>query len=90
MSDREIVDPEQAAQKGPAQDYAALLDLRRDTSLARAALEREKAALRRVRMLQRIWWPALIALGFALGFAVAEWIIDPVTIIVAEDSGISV
>jgi len=90
MSDREIVDPERGMQGNPEQEYAALLELRRDTSLARTALEREKAALRRVRMLQRIWWPALIALGFALGFAVAEWIIDPVTIIVAEDSGIAV
>ncbi|EAQ97858.1 hypothetical protein KT71_14874 [Congregibacter litoralis KT71] len=45
-------------------------------------LEDERAAIRRARRLQRVWWLAILLLGIAIGFAVAELFIDPVTILV--------
>ena len=71
-------------------DDAGRRALQRELEAQRAVLAAEKRALHRVRRLQRLWWPALLALGFALGYAAAEWIIDPVTIIVPRDSGIAV
>lgn len=73
-------------EQAPASLDAAQSELRQQWH----QLEVERSRLRRQRQAQRVWWAALLALGFALGYATAEWIIDPVTIIVPEGSGISV
>lgn len=45
-------------------------------------LESERVAIRRARRIQKVWWFAVFLMGVALGFAVAEMLIDPVTIVV--------
>lgn len=47
-----------------------------------AKLETERQAIERVRRSQRLWWLAVFLLGVGAGFLIAEWIIDPITIIV--------
>ncbi|WOJ93691.1 hypothetical protein R0135_00645 [Congregibacter variabilis] len=60
---------------------AMMVEARRTQQL----LENERAAIRRSKRIQKVWWLAVFLLGVALGFAVAEMLIDPVTIFVPTD-----
>lgn len=39
--------------------------------------------LHRARAAQNTWWLMVLLVGMAVGFALAEWLIDPVTILPA-------
>lgn len=52
-----------------------------ETRRVKALLEAERAQLRRVRRIQKLWWWAVFLLGAAVGFVLAEKLIDPVTIL---------
>ena len=54
------------------------------------AYTRELAKIRRTAKIQRLWWFAVFLLGAALGFAVAEVLIDPVSVYVPPCQGIQV
>ncbi|MDP5052569.1 MAG: hypothetical protein NWP69_02155 [Congregibacter sp.] len=56
----------------------------------RELLEQERKVIARIRQVQRVWWVAVFLLGAACGFALSEWIIDPVTIVFPESGGIRV
>ncbi|MFT6770392.1 hypothetical protein [Congregibacter sp.] len=57
---------------------AMLVEARRTQLL----VENERAAIRRAKRIQNVWWVAVFLMGAALGFAIAEILIDPVTIFV--------
>jgi hypothetical protein len=56
---------------------ASMAEIRR----VQALLEAERAQVRRVRRIQKLWWWAVFLLGAAFGFMLAEKFIDPVTIL---------
>ena len=52
--------------------------------------ERKLSLVKRTAATQRIWWIAVLLLGAALGYAIAEMTIAPVTVIVPPCGGIEV
>jgi hypothetical protein len=52
-----------------------------ETRKLKLLLEAERAQIKRVRRMQKLWWWAVFLLGIGVGFMIAEKIIDPVTIL---------
>jgi hypothetical protein len=52
-----------------------------ETLKLKALLQAERAQIKRVRRMQKLWWWAVFLLGIGVGFMIAEKLIDPVTIL---------
>ena len=61
-----------------------------DMQASNEAYKRELEKIRRTAKVQRLWWFAVFLLGAGLGFAVAEMLIDPVSVYVPPCQGIQV